>query len=253
MQSGGVRSCGFSAGRFRASPDAQTARVAESSPMRTSYGVVWRDGHKPLARGKLELLPRAIRLDGMSGSEPASREIAYDYLSEIRIGRSPSERIDGRPSLLLEPRTGDTLAIASVAQSGVIAEIAERLAALQLGAEGRRRIAVVLPLLEESHDTVRELLANGPPFEPDALGLDRHQVFLTASEAVFVFESALGANALEPLLQDPELWQSAAAWSTCLAGPPRIAEDVYSWTRSEFRIDDSLLPPGLRNGDTVGP
>ena len=48
----------------------------------------------------------------------------------------PTERIDGRPSLMLEPRTGDTLAIASVAQSGVIAEIAERLAALQLGDEG---------------------------------------------------------------------------------------------------------------------
>jgi hypothetical protein len=211
--------------------------------MRTSYGVVWRDGHKPLARGKLELLPRAIRLDGMSGSEPASREIAYDYLTEIRIGRSPEERIDGRPSLLLEPRTGDSLAIASVAQSGVIAEIAERLAALQLGAEGRRRIAVVLPLLEEAADAVRELLADGPPFDPDALAL----------EAVFVFESELGAAALEPLLAEPELWQQAAAWSAYLAGPPRIAEDVYSWSRSEFEVDNSLLPPGLRNGGSVGP
>ena len=253
MQAGGVRSCGFTAGRFRAPPDALSAPLADPSSMRTSYGVVWRDGHKPLARGKLELLPRAIRLDGMSGSDPASREIAYDYLSEVRIGRSPAERIHGRPSLMLEPRTGDTLAIASVTESGVIGEIADRLAALQLGTEGRRRIAVVLPLLEEAQHAVRELLANGPPFEPDALGLDRHQVFLTPSEAVFVFESALGASALEPLLQDPELWQSAAAWSEYLAGPPRIAEDVYSWTRSDFRIDDALLPPGLRNGGSVGP
>jgi hypothetical protein len=220
--------------------------------MRTSYGVVWRDGHKPLARGKLELLPRAIRLDGMSGSKPASREIAYDYLSEIRIGRAPSERIDGRPSLLLEPRTGDTVAIASVAQSGVIAEIAERLAALQLGAEGRRKVAVVLPLLEEAREPVRALLANGPPFDPETLGLDRHEVFLTANEAVFVFESELGASALEPLLQDPELWQRAAAWHEYLAGPPRIAEDAYSWTRSNVQVDQSLLPPGLRNGGSVG-
>jgi hypothetical protein len=203
--------------------------------MRTSYGVVWREGHKPLARGKLELLPRTIRLDGMSGSEPASREITYDSLSEIRIGRSTAERIDGRPSLMLEPRAGQTVAIASVAQSGVIAEIAERLAALQLGAEGRRRIAVVLPLLPDAHDAVRELLANGPPFDPDALGLDRHQVFLTATEAVFVFESVLEAGALEPLLQDPELWRSAASWHDYLAGPPRIAEDVYAWARPAER------------------
>jgi len=252
MLSGDARSCGFSAGGFRASPDAVPARVADASTMRTSYGVVWRDGHKPLARGKLELLPRAIRLDGMSGSEPASREISYDYLSEIRIGRSATERIDGRPSLMLEPRTGDAVAIASVAQSGVLAEIAERLAALQLGAEGRRRIAVVLPLLEEAQDAVRALLANGPPFDPEALGLDGHQVFLTPTEAVFVFESERGASALEPLLQDPELWQSAAAWHEYLAGPPRIAEDVYSWTRSNIQIDQTLLPPGFRNGGSVG-
>lgn len=218
--------------------------------MRTSYGVVWREGNKPLARGKLELLPRVVRLDGMTGSEPIIREIAYDYLAEIRIGRSPDERIDGRPSLVLEPRTGDTVSIASVAQTGVIAEIAERLAALQLGSEGRRRVAVVLPLREDAHDAVLALLAEGPPFDPEALGLDRHEVLLTRSEAIFIFESKLGADALEPLLQEPELWQSAAAWHDHLAGPPRLAEDVFSWTAPHVRIDTSLLPPGLRNGDS---
>ena len=200
--------------------------------MRRSYGVVWRDGDHPLACGKLELLPRVMRLDGMMGSEPATREIAYDNLAEIRIGRSAEERIDGRASLVLAPRTGDTVSIASVAQAGVVAEIAERLAALQLGLEGRRRIAVVLPLREDAHDAVRALLSAGPPFDPEALGLDRHQVFVTGSEAVFIFESDLGAKALEPLLEQPELWQSAAAWHDHLAGPPRIAEDVFSWERS---------------------
>ena len=199
--------------------------------MRTTYGVVWREGSGPLARGKLELLPQAVRLEGMTGSEPTTREIAYEYLSEIRIGRSAEERLDGRTSLVLAPRTGDTVSIASVAQAGVVAEIAERLAALQLDSESRRRIAVVLPLQEDAHGAVRELLAAGPPFDPEALGLDRHQVYLTASEAVFVFESHLGAKALEPLLQSPELWQSAAAWHDHLDGPPRIAEDLFSWER----------------------
>jgi hypothetical protein len=208
--------------------------------MRTSYGVVWREGTSPLARGKLELLPRAMRLEGMTGSEPTTREIAYDHLSEIRIGRSPEERIDGYPSLLLAPRTGDTLSIASVAQSGVLAEIAERLSALQLGEGASRRIAVVLPLKEEAHDAIRALLAAGPPFDPDALGLDRHEVFLTPSEAVFIFESELGAAALEPLLQEPELWQSAAAWHDYLAGPPQIAEDVFSWARTSSQSRASL-------------
>jgi hypothetical protein len=98
--------------------------------MRTSYGVVWREGEHPLARGKLELLPQAIRLDGMTGSEPTTREIAYEQLSEIRIGRSTDERIDGHPSLVLARRVGETLSIATVAQSGMLAEIVERLTAM---------------------------------------------------------------------------------------------------------------------------
>jgi hypothetical protein len=188
----------------------------------------------------------------MTGSEPTTREIAYDYLSEIRIGRSAEDRIDGHPSLVLAPRTGETLSIASVAQSGVVAEIAERLAALQFGPDVRRRIAIVLPLRKDSHDAVRALLTAGPPFDPEVLDLDRHLVFLTASEAVFIFESKLGADALEPLLREPKLWQSVAAWHDHLDGPPRIAEDVFSWERSDIGIDRSLLPPGLRNGDSLG-
>jgi hypothetical protein len=245
-----MRHVGFPQGGYAPGRMPHAPRLGDAAVMRTSYGVVWREGEHPLARGKLELLPRAVRLDGMTGSEPTTREIPYEYLSEIRIGRSPEERIDGRPSLVLAPRTGDTLSIASVAQSGVLAEIAERLAALQIGTEGRRRIAVVLPLREEARDAVRTLLAAGPPFDPDRLGLDRHQVFLTASEAIFIFESQLGADALEPLLQEPDLWQSAAAWHDHLAGPPRIAEDVFSWTRPAVHIDQALLPPGFRNGDS---
>jgi hypothetical protein len=218
--------------------------------MRTSYGVVWREGSLPLASGKLELLPRAMRLDGMAGSVPTKREIAYDLLSEIRIGRSTGDRIDGRPTLVLSPRSGDPFAIASVAQTGVIAEIAERLAALQFGSAVRRRTAVVVPLREASHEAVRTLLSTGPPFDPDRIGLDRHDVFLTPTEAIFVFESRLGEKALEPLLEQPELWQTAAAWHEHVSGPPRIAEDVYSWTRPDIDADRSLLPPGLRNGDS---
>jgi hypothetical protein len=220
--------------------------------MRTSYGVVWREGALPLASGKLELLPRAGRLDGMAGAVPTRREIAYDRLSEIRIGRSASDRIDGRPTLVLAPRDGEPLAIASVAQTGVIAEIAERLAGLQFGPAVRRRTAVVIPLREGALDAVRSLLAAGPPFDPDRIGLDRHDVYLTPSEAIFVFESRLGEKALEPLLEQPELWQSAAAWHEHVAGPPAIAEDVYSWTRPDDGVDRSLLPPGLRDGNGNG-
>ncbi|HEY8631028.1 MAG TPA: hypothetical protein VIL73_10900 [Gaiellaceae bacterium] len=94
---------------------------------------------------------------------------------------------------------------------------------------------------------MRRLLEAGPPFDPEqTTGLDRHEVFLTSDEVVFVFESKLGAEALEPLLAEPELWEAAAAWRDHLAGPPRLAEDVFSWTRaetSEVPIDTALVPP----------
>jgi hypothetical protein len=133
--------------------------------------------------------------------------------------------------------------------ASVFAEIAEHLAGLQFGPVVRRRTAVVIPLVEGSHDAVRALVAAGPPFDPDRVGLDRHDVFLTPSEAIFVFESRLGDKALEPLLEQPELWQSAAAWREHVAGPPTIAEDVYSWRRPDAGADPTLLPPGLRNGN----
>jgi hypothetical protein len=119
--------------------------------MRTSYGVVWREGSHPLASGKLELLPLAVRLDGMVGSVPTTREIAYDRLVEIRIGRSAEDRIDGRPTLVLASRTGNHYAIASVAQAGVIAEIAERLAALQTRPHIETDRSLLPPGLQNGH------------------------------------------------------------------------------------------------------
>jgi hypothetical protein len=197
-----------------------------------SYGVVWREDRLPTASGKLELLPQAMRFEGVAGGRPTTRELAYDSLAAVRVGRSPTERVDGRPSLVLERRSGFPISIASVGQSGVVAEIAERLAALQLGSAAHRRTAFVAPLAEGAFERARALLQDGPPFDPAETALDRHEVFLTSHEVVFVFESRAGMDALEPLLAEPDLWASAAAWRDMLAGPPRLAEDVYSWSRA---------------------
>jgi hypothetical protein len=205
-----------------------------------SYGVVWREDRLPTASGKLELLPQAMRFEGVTQGRPTTHELAYESLTAVRVGRSPAERVDGRPSLVLERRSGLPVTIASIGQSGVVAEIAERLAGLQLGGDARRRTAFVVPLADGAFERARELLRGGPPFDPAETALDRHEVFLTSSEVVFVFESRLGLSALEALLAEPELWVSAAAWRELLAGPPRLAEDVYSWSR-----------PARSNGSTL--
>jgi hypothetical protein len=109
------------------------AARGDDPSMRITYGVVWREGEAPLARGRLELLPRAVRLDGLSGSTPVLREVPYDELEAVRVGRSGSDRLNGHPTLVLEPRRGEPIVVAAVAQAGVVPELTERLAKLTLG------------------------------------------------------------------------------------------------------------------------
>src|SRR5439155_22553299 len=110
---------------------------------------------------------------------------------------------------------------------------------------------VTVPLKPGAHASVSRLLKQGPPFDPASIDLDRHEVFVTSDEAVFVFESELGSGALAALLADPKLWEAAAAWGEHVAGPHRIAESVFSWSRGEPDEDISFLPtPGP--GDSEG-
>jgi hypothetical protein len=97
-----IRYAGFSAlRRLAAFPQtaggASRMRSGEPMPnlswMQSSYGVVWREGTCPLASGKLELRAAALHLDGMAGGRPVSREIAYESLTTVRVGRSAAERI----------------------------------------------------------------------------------------------------------------------------------------------------------------
>lgn len=98
--------------------------------MRTSYGVVWRSGEHPLARGKLELLPGVVRLDGVTGEEPVALDIPYEELEEVHVGREPSERLNGHATLVLAPRGRAPIVVSPVAQAGVVSELVEQIAKL---------------------------------------------------------------------------------------------------------------------------
>jgi hypothetical protein len=231
----------------RPARDADNASSGDHEQMEPSYGVVWKEGSRAPVPGKLELLARVLRLEGLD----STREVPYEAVAAIRVGRSASDRINGGPSVVVERNLGDPITIATVAQPSVVGEIAERLAALRFGAQTNRLVVVIVPLKPDAHASVTRLLKQGPPFDPEAIqNLDRHEVFLTTDEAVFVFESQLGADALAPLLADPKLWDAAAAWREHVAGPPRIAEEVFSWSRSEPAEDVSFLPtPGPGDSD----
>jgi hypothetical protein len=114
-----------------------------------------------------------------------------------------------------------------------------------VNAEMPRRVAIVVPLLPGAHEAVRRQLAQGPPFDPaEPPELERHEVFLTREEAIFVFESDRGADAIGLLSK------AANAWQEHIAGPPRLAEVVYSRTRADEVGELSFLPtPGPGDSD----
>ena len=115
------------------------------------------------------------------------------------------------------------------------------------------RALLVLPLVEGAQQRAAELLRHGPPFDPEEIGLGRHQVFVTENEAVFLFESD-SPGAAERLLSTSRLWAAAAAWKDLVAGPPRLADNAFSWVRA--RDDDQLSfegtpGPGYSEGGDV--
>lgn len=112
------------------------------------------------------------------------------------------------------------------------------------------RAVVVVPLREGASRRAAELLRKGPPFDPEEIGLERHHVFLTDQEAVFVFE-ADDPGAAERLAANGSVWSAAVGWKDLVAGPPRLADDAYSWLRPQVPDDVSFAPtPGP--GDSEG-
>ncbi len=211
--------------------------------MNESYAVSWRSGSGEVRSGRLDLAPDGIAFG--SGSET----IAYSDVRSVHVGRAQADRISGRPTLVLERRTGEPIRITGVGQAGIISELAEHLSSLLDDERVMSRAVVVLPLKEGASEQAAELLRGGPPFDPEKVGLERHHVFLTEREAVFLFE-ADSRDAAERLIGEWRFWSAASAWKELVAGPPRLAEDAYSWVRPYVPDDVSFAPtPGPGDSD----
>jgi hypothetical protein len=94
------------------------------------------------------------------------------------------------------------------------------------------RLVLVVPLKPGAHTRARQILDDGPPFALEETGFERHEVYLTEREVVFVFASTGPSATLELAAGDPKVWKAAAAWRECIAARPRKAEVAYSWERS---------------------
>jgi hypothetical protein len=102
------------------------------------------------------------------------------------------------------------------------------------------RLVIAARLLPNTHDQAEALLRRGPPFEPGAIGLHLHGAYLTASEVVFVFEAPEVEWIVSDIGNDPILSTAFAPWRAILDGPPRVAHELYFWSRDEVHAPIGL-------------
>lgn len=95
------------------------------------------------------------------------------------------------------------------------------------------RVAITARLKEGLGARARELIAAGPPFDPERVGLLRHAVFIGRDLVVFVFEGDGVARTLSSVLNDPLNAGAFNTWQSLLAEEPRLAHEAYYWDKKE--------------------
>jgi hypothetical protein len=194
-----------------------------------SYAALWREPGAALAHGKLVLDPDLVRLEGITADGLVSRrEVPYTAIEAVRIARGAN----GRPTLVIDRTSAPPLQL-DVPGAGILFELSDLLALLTLERRERyERVTLVVPLKKNRIQQAHTLVAEGPPFDPLTKGLERHEVFLTDTEAVFLFEGPNAADTVQRLARDPAAWRQAIKWRPLLAGAPRLARSAYTWRRT---------------------
>jgi hypothetical protein len=96
------------------------------------------------------------------------------------------------------------------------------------------RIAIIARLKPGAEPQAAELISAGPPFDPQESGFERHAIYLSATEVMFVFEAHEVEWLVDALVGEPYNWMLDEAidkWRPLVDGPPRIAREVFSWER----------------------
>lgn len=198
--------------------------------MEVAYGVVWREGGAEEA-GRLVLRPNSIRLTDFESADAIKREVALDDVVGAELRRTEADA--RRASVVLTLHDGSQVEIESAADAWIVISLLENVVAQVLGDGGQRRhVLLAVELKPGCLDAARDLLRQGPPFDPTRTALSFHDVFFLDDEAIFVFETDGSDDHLEQLL-DFGAWDAIAKWRDLSTGKVRLAEHAYSWVRSD--------------------
>jgi hypothetical protein len=99
-----------------------------------------------------------------------------------------------------------------------------------------QQLAIVARLRPGAEHRAASLIEQGPPFQIGESGLERHTVYLSAGEVVFVFEGHEVEWIVDAMIDDPfrpTLSDAFANWRPLAETEPRIARPAFSWQRDE--------------------
>lgn len=193
--------------------------------MHQRYAVAFQVAEKH-ATGRLEIEHDRLLLSGRGRDGSLELEIPFSDLVEVRVGRRPEERLNGYRTIVLE-RAGQTVVRVAPFGMALLPEIADLLVSLS-GRGGGTVLAVWVPLKPGCLGRARKLLAKGPPLDPASLGLSGHEVYLSESEAVFVFRGANVRAQVGRAVRHPAVWRAGVAWQRCFAAPPQVVDNPAS-------------------------
>jgi hypothetical protein len=201
-----------------------------------TYPVLWSEPDEAPVTGTLTLGRDAVELDGGRDGELVQRSIAHRDLAGVRVGRTRDDFLGGRSAIVVERRDAPAVLVRPLG-IGLLNELADLLAQLCEQRVRVEQIAVVLPLKPGAIETARALVADGPPFDPAEVEIERHEVFLTEHEGIFVFTGTNACESVRRFAEDTAIWRAADRWAACLDGPPRLAEATFSY------VGEPRVPP----------
>ncbi len=207
-------------------------------PAVARYAAVFREAGSPKAAGAVIVSGDRVRLEGRCGAETVELEMDCGSLEQVRIGRAANERLNGRPTIVLSRRDGPDVQIEPL-RAGILSELIDLLVAVPSGLPASDRVVVRVPLKQGGLARARTLVEGGPPFDPAELGLERHEVYLGAGEALFVLEGRRVRERLAQAVREPSFWRAGLVWRRLLDGAPSLVslaagdlkdrELIYSW------------------------
>ena len=96
------------------------------------------------------------------------------------------------------------------------------------------RIVLVAHLKPGSSERARELLAEHSSREDLKEAFDRHAIFLSETEAVFLFEGPDADRSVRAIFNDPSA-SEIGHWIPLFDGPLHWAPQAYFWERAAAR------------------